>query len=105
MRFALVVSRWNHDLADGQVQPVDEPFVLQAANGKGTVQLMYPADPAAPVGEVIHCGCVALPWKATWKMRTPAARAFSAAELAAKKELQARRDGKRLPTRPRQAGR
>lgn len=89
-------SRWNHDLVDGQVQAVDEPFVLQAGNGKGTVSLMYPADPAAPVGEVMHCGCVALPWKEGWKMRVPKAQAFTDAETAARKEAQARRDGKRL---------
>lgn len=67
-------SRDNHDAADGQVQDVDKPFVLVDGHKPGRfVELMYPADPAAPVGEVIHCGCVALPWKATWKMRQPAA--------------------------------
>lgn len=91
-------SRWNHDQADGQVQPVDEPFSLQAGNGKGTVSLMYPADPAAPVGEVIHCGCVALPWKEGWKMRVPAARAFSPAEVKARKDAAARKEGKRIST-------
>lgn len=90
-------SRWNHDLADGQVKAVDEPFVLQAADGRGTVKLMYPADPAAPVGEVIHCGCVALPWKSGWKMRVPAAQAFTPAERAARAEAEARKAGKRLP--------
>lgn len=98
-------SRWNHDLADGQVQAVDEPFVLQAGNGKGTVSLMYPADPAAPVGEVIHCGCVALPWKEGWKMRVPKAQAFTDAEKAARKDAAARRDGKRLPATGRKPGR
>ncbi|XHS78506.1 hypothetical protein ACFJGW_00615 [Burkholderiaceae bacterium UC74_6] len=94
-------SRWNHDLADGQVQAVDDPFVLVAAHkGEGaTVKLMHPADPAAPVGEVIHCGCVALPWKEGWKMVTPGAKAFSVAEMKARQEAQARRDGKRLPAR------
>lgn len=92
-------SRWNHDLADGQVQDVNTPFTLQAANGRGTVQLMHPADPAAPVGEVIHCGCVALAWKASWKMRVPAAKPFTAEEVAIKREDQAQRDGKRLPPR------
>ena len=96
-------SRWNHDLADGQVQDVGVPFELVAADGRGTVHLMYPADPAAPVGEVIHCGCVALPWKATWKMRTPAGKQLSAEELAARREDAARRAGKRLPAGRRSA--
>lgn len=65
-------SRANHDAADGQVVPVAEPFVLLPGKAKGdVVRLMYPCDPTAPVGETIHCGCVALPWKATWRMRNP----------------------------------
>ncbi len=92
-------SRWNHDLADGQVQEVETPFELHGERG-GTVTLMYPADPAAPVGEVIHCGCVVLPWKASWKMHTPAKLAFTPAEIKAKREAAAEREGKRLATRP-----
>lgn len=73
-RSGKVHSRPNHDAADGQVQAVATPFVLLPGDAKGkSVQLMYPADPAAPVGETINCGCVALPWKATWKMRNPGA--------------------------------
>lgn len=73
-RSGKVHSRANHDAADGQVQDIDKPFVLMDGHKAGKfVELMYPADPAAPVGEVIHCGCVALPWKATWKMRQPSA--------------------------------
>ncbi|TXI17627.1 MAG: hypothetical protein E6Q67_13005 [Roseateles sp.] len=90
-------SRWNHDLADGQVQPVDQPFVLVSADGRSQVELMYPADPAAPVGEVIHCGCVALPWKAGWKMKRATIQAYSPAEIAARREKAAQAEGKRLP--------
>ena len=32
----------------------------------GPVKMMYPAEPAAPIGETINCGCVLIPWKATW---------------------------------------
>lgn len=92
-------ARWNHDLADGQVQDVNVPFELTAGNGQGMVKLMHPGDPAAPVGEIMHCGCVALAWKASWKMRVPGAQALTADELAQRKEDQAQRDGKRLAPR------
>lgn len=62
--------RPHHDLADGQVKEVGEPFVLNPL-GKPQVKLMFPHDPKAPAGETINCGCVALPWKADWKMATP----------------------------------
>lgn len=65
-------ARWNHADADGQVQDIDKPFVLHAHNRKGTVALMHPADPKAPLGEILNCGCVALAWKKSWRMRTPA---------------------------------
>lgn len=82
-RSGKVHSRANHDAADGQVQPVTQPFTLMDGHKRGAfVQLMYPADPAAPVGEVIHCGCVALPWKATWKMRNPSAEPLTPQERA-----------------------
>lgn len=96
-------SRWNHDLADGQVQDIDKPFVLQSGKGTETVELMYPADPAAPVGEVINCGCVALGWKASWKMMTPGAKALTPAEVKVRSEERAKAEGKRLPASGRSA--
>jgi hypothetical protein len=78
-------SRANHDAADGQVQDVGKPFVLQSGHKPGqTVKLMFPGDPKAPVGETIHCGCVSLPWKATWRMRNPGAAPKPAAAPAPK---------------------
>ncbi|TAK47017.1 MAG: hypothetical protein EPO23_13105, partial [Xanthobacteraceae bacterium] len=62
--------RPHHDLADGQVRDVGEPFVLNPLGGL-QVKLMFPHDPAAPAGETINCGCISLPWKADWKMATP----------------------------------
>lgn len=59
--------RLHHALADGQVQEIASPFVL--AGGK--VKLMYPHDPKAPAGEVINCGCVALPFKDDWRVSRP----------------------------------
>lgn len=90
-------SRWNHDLADGQVQDVDKPFELKAAKGNEIVKLMYPADPSGPVGEIINCGCVALAWKSTWKMLNAGAKPLSDAEIAVRKEKRAQEEGKRLP--------
>ncbi len=37
-------SRLTHDVADGQVQPVDEPFRVSGG------RLMFPRDPAGPPG-------------------------------------------------------
>lgn len=58
--------RLYHDLADGQVRDVDEPFVL----GNGA-QLMFPHDPAAPASETINCGCIAIPFKEDWTVAQP----------------------------------
>jgi hypothetical protein len=68
-------SRWNHDAIDGQVVDVAKPFVLPTDNGP--LKMMYPHDPAAPAGEVINCGCIALPFKASWAMATPGAKPFT----------------------------
>lgn len=82
-RSGKVHSRENHDAADGQVQAVTDPFVLNPGDGKGElVKIMYPCEPGAPLKETMNCGCVALPWKATWKMRNPGAVAKPAAPAA-----------------------
>ena len=62
-----VHPRLHHELADGQVQEVNDPFIL--AGGK--VKLMYPHDPKAPAGEVINCGCLALAFKDDWAVSRP----------------------------------
>lgn len=68
-------SRWNHDAIDGQVVNVAEPFVLPTDNGP--LSIMYPHDPAAPPGETINCGCIALPFKASWAVARPGAKPFT----------------------------
>lgn len=60
-----VHPRINHVAIDGQIRLVDEPFDL---NG-GSLQMMYPHDPAAPAGEVINCGCVAVPVVPGWQSK------------------------------------
>jgi hypothetical protein len=62
--------RPHHEAADGQVQDVDDPFTL--VGPRGVVKLMYPRDPAAPAAETINCGCLSVPYKATWSERAAA---------------------------------
>jgi hypothetical protein len=52
--------REMHLLADGNHVPVDKPFSI------GGVSMMYPRDPAAPIDEVINCGCDHVPYMANW---------------------------------------
>ena len=75
-------SRDNHDAIDGQVQAVDKPFIVTTK--KGPVEIMFPCDPRAPIGETINCGCVSLPWKASWKMRRAGPAPLTADEIKAK---------------------
>jgi hypothetical protein len=78
-RSGKIHSRWNHDAADGQVVDVDQPFLIPSH--QGIVHMMHPHDPTAPVEEVINCGCLAIPFKSTWKVATPGAKPFSDREL------------------------
>jgi hypothetical protein len=83
-RSGKVHSRPSHDVADGQLREVDEPFLV------GGHRLMYPRDPDAPAAETINCGCVSLPMMESWQVRDPGARPFSVQELAqssAKRDL------------------
>ena len=75
-RSGKIHSRLTHDLADGQVRPVDEPFRVSGR------RIMFPRDPAAPPGETINCGCQSLPWMEEWDVLTPGRREYSARELA-----------------------
>ena len=60
--------RPTHLAAHGQRVPVDEPFQI------GVQQMMYPRDPAAPLSEVINCGCDHVPWNPNWGAETVAVR-------------------------------
>lgn len=83
-RSGKIHSRFGHDAIDGQVRDVDKPFDLP-----GGIQLMFPRDPAGPIGETINCGCTALPFMASWKMSRPRRQAFTAEEIAADRNKRA----------------
>lgn len=78
-RSGKIHSRASHDAADGQIQERDQPFVIYGKSGP--VKMMYPHDPTAPAGETINCGCVALPFMASWSVATPGRKPFSEEEI------------------------
>lgn len=67
--------RVTHELADGQIKPVDQPFLV------GGIEIMKPRDPALPAKERINCGCSSLPHMKHWRVKTPGARPYTAEEL------------------------
>jgi len=78
-RSGKTLSRVHHDLADGQKREVDEPFELHTK--KGIVKMMYPRDPAVPIGERMHCGCESIPYMESWEMTNPGKMPFTPQEL------------------------
>lgn len=78
-RSGKIHSRLTHDLIDGQVRGVKEPFDLSTPRGR--VKLMHPHDPKGPLAEIINCGCVALPYMDGWPMSSPRRRAFTDEEI------------------------
>ncbi|WP_341893875.1 hypothetical protein [Ferrovibrio terrae] len=67
-------SRPSHDLADGQIQAVDQPFMV------GGTAIMYPRDPKAPIKHTARCGCTSLPYMASWEVKHPREKPFTADE-------------------------
>lgn len=80
-RSGKIHSRENHDAIDGQIQPVDKPFVLVAKKDGLPLFMMHPHDPAAPAGEVINCGCISIPYMTSWKVLNPGKMPYSELEL------------------------
>lgn len=74
-RSGKIKSRFNHDLIDGQTVPVDGKFKLQTQDG--VLYMKHPHDPKAPAGEVINCGCIALPKISGWQMMQPGRKPFT----------------------------
>lgn len=90
-RSGKIHSRRNHDLTDGQIRPVDKPFILGTGaviDGQegGGVRMMHPHDPKGPVSEVVNCGCVMLPYLDKWKeqglLENPGKKPFTPQEIA-----------------------
>jgi len=54
-------ARPEHLAAHGQHVPVNEPFIV------GGIKMMHPRDPAAPIEEVINCGCDSVPYHEDWR--------------------------------------
>lgn len=54
-------ARPAHVYASGQHVPWNEPFLI------GSIPMMFPRDPKAPIGEVINCGCDHVPWHESWQ--------------------------------------
>ena len=66
--------RMVHLLMHGQVRGIDNPFYT-ATDG---TPVLYPRDPNAPIGEVIRCGCLLVPYKGTWGSAKDFAASFDA---------------------------
>lgn len=78
-RSGKIHSRWNHDIMDGEVVSGSERFKVPNPSG-GFDMMTGPHDPTAPVEQLIHCGCIALPWMQHWKVKTPGAKPFTERE-------------------------
>ncbi|WP_020179654.1 phage minor head protein [Methylopila sp. M107] len=68
--------RLPHELADGQVVAVDQPFLV------GGVKIMKPRDPSLDPKERVNCGCASLPFMKHWRVSTPGPRPYTAEEIA-----------------------
>lgn len=75
-RSGKIHSRITHDMADGQIRDVHEPFLV------GGEQLMHPRDPKASARNTVNCGCIQLPYMASWEVRHPGANPYGAEEMA-----------------------
>jgi len=93
-RSGKIHSRRTHDLADGQIREVDEPFMV------GGEKIMYPRDPKASAKNTVNCGCTQLPYMDHWQVTHKGEKPFTPDELAgsrAKRDIQQIRDGNLAP--------
>ena len=103
-RSGKIHSRWTHDLMDGQVVDAGKTFKVPSMEG-GFDMMLHPHDPTAPADQIINCGCVALPYRASWAVATPGAKPFTELELTldprkAKLDQDAKRAGLRRQVQP-----
>jgi hypothetical protein len=71
--------RIPHLNLNGNTTPVDTPFLV------GSIAMMYPRDPKAPVGEIINCGCMHVAWMAAWGTKKEFVKSWNEAQKAANK--------------------
>lgn len=69
--------RIYHLHLNGNTTPVDTPFLV------GSIAMMYPRDPKAPVGEIINCGCMHVAWMPAWGTKKEFVAAWNQAQKAA----------------------
>jgi len=90
-RSGKIHSRRSHDFTDGQIRPVNKPFIIGTGavvegHEGGGPRLMYPHDPKAPASETVNCGCMSTPYMDAWKdagvLKDPGKRAFTDQEIA-----------------------
>lgn len=48
---------WDHRGADGQTQPLSQPFIIVTTDGFTSESLMYPAAPEASAANAVNCRC------------------------------------------------
>jgi uncharacterized protein with gpF-like domain len=64
--------RAGHRLANNQIVPIDEPFLVASAEN-GIEELMNPSDPNGSPDNVINCHCVAIAVRAPEGVVEPSA--------------------------------
>lgn len=72
--------RIYHLNLNGSIKPVDEAFLV------GSIAMMYPRDPKAPIGEIINCGCMHVPYMAEWGTKAEFLKSWQKAQAAANKK-------------------
>lgn len=73
------MPRPYHLNLNGDVKPVDEPFLV------GNISMMYPRDPKAPVSEIVRCGCMHVAYMAAWGSKKAFLDSWTKAQVAANK--------------------
>lgn len=71
--------RIYHLNLNGAIKAVDQPFLV------GSISMMYPRDPKAPVSEIINCGCMHVPYMKAWGTQKQFEKSWSEAQKAANK--------------------
>jgi hypothetical protein len=69
--------RIYHLHLNGNIKDIDQPFLV------GSIIMMYPRDPKAPIGEIIGCGCMHVPYMAAWGTKEQFVKSWEKAQKAA----------------------